>query len=95
MPRWSPDGGELFYVGLDPEGLVAVTISTEPRVEVGVPRALFGLDGYWLTGGSWDVSADGEHFVMVRETSARPVRDRLVLVRNWFEELKARVPTGR
>ena len=45
-----------------------------------------------------DVSPDGERFVAVRSIAddrSVVVADSFTVVLNWFEELKARVPTGR
>jgi hypothetical protein len=38
----------------------------------------------------YDVSADGERFLFAKDD---PASNRLNVVLNWFEELKARVPT--
>ena len=46
-------------------------------------------------GRMYDVSADGQRFLMIKETSGadeRPPSPRIVLVQNWFEELKRLVP---
>jgi hypothetical protein len=45
----------------------------------------------------YDVSADGQRFLMIKETSAaneRAPSARIILVQNWFEELKRLVPTN-
>ncbi len=39
---------------------------------------------------NYDVSADGQRFLMVLDTSA----GELHVVINWFEELKSRAPTN-
>ena len=45
-------------------------------------------------GPSYDIAAVGQRFLMIKaDDSAQPPK--LVLVQNWFEELKARVPTGQ
>ncbi len=41
----------------------------------------------------YDVSANGERLLMVRDGASESAEIRVVL--NWFEELKARVPTGQ
>jgi len=45
-------------------------------------------------GGTYDVSRDGERFLMIRETTngvdTEPTQ--LILVQNWTEELKRLVP---
>jgi hypothetical protein len=44
----------------------------------------------------YDASPDGQQFLMLKESRAadeqRPL-PRMILVENWFEELKAKVPT--
>ena len=47
-------------------------------------------------GRMYDVSADGQRFLMIKESSGadeRPPSARIILVQNWFEELKRLVPT--
>jgi len=93
IPRWSRDGTELFYRDRsgDPRSIMVVSISTEPELELGRPRKLFEAgDMLYL-----EPMPDGEHFVMIRPTSAPARRDRLVLALNWFEELKRLMRTGR
>ncbi len=45
---------------------------------------------------NWDLSLDGQSFLMVRleEEEPKPVTE-LVLIHNWFEEVKRLVPTGK
>jgi Tol biopolymer transport system component len=90
---WSRDGRELFY--REGNRLMVVSLDTSAGLKAGLPRMLF--EGYNTTiGGTYyDVSPDGQRFVMVqgsqRAGMVRP--SELRLVQNWFEELKARVPT--
>ena len=59
----------------------------------GRQSVLFPLDGF-LTSNThpiYDVSQDDKTFVMLRSTASDEV-PRLILVQNFFEELKARVP---
>jgi hypothetical protein len=44
----------------------------------------------------YDVSADGQRFLVIKETPGTdedPPSARIILVQNWFEELKRLVPT--
>jgi hypothetical protein len=44
----------------------------------------------------FDISADAQRFLMIKEGAAAETRTRtagMVLVLNWLEELKQRVPT--
>ena len=45
---------------------------------------------------TWDVSLDSQHFLMAKfgERKPNPVTE-MVLVQNWFEELKRLAPTSR
>ena len=85
---WSPDGDELFYRGA--EGLMRVEVSTEPAFETGTPELMFPMDETLFTfapGRSYDVSSDGERFLVVQSVPA-PTKTPLVVVQNW---LSARV----
>lgn len=60
-------------------------------------RHRFLFDGGWTVPGadepyirSYDIAPDGEHFVMIRHEPAA-IPDRIDIVINWFEELKAKV----
>ena len=57
-------------------------------------------DEYWRSpagGRAYDLTPDGERFVMLKSVDGEDGSGsgELILVLNWFEELKARVPTGR
>ena len=88
---WSRDGRELFYVDerLD---LVAVPVTLSPAFSMGKARRLFAAVEFIAAGSSFDVSADGRRFLMSRPAGADDERsDELVVVENFFEELKAKV----
>jgi len=96
-PVWRRDGRELFYVDTtDPLRIrvMAVPVTTTPTFSAGTPQMLF--EGPFRADGpfrGYDVSADGQRFVMVRADEQAAARvSQMVLVQNWFEELKARVP---
>jgi serine/threonine-protein kinase len=99
---WSRNGRELLF--LDSEGLLtSVAISTAPgaMLSAGPPvrilqrkyyagATLLGLD---LRG--YDVSPDGQRFLMIKEPELPPrvtETANVVLVLNWEEELRDRLP---
>jgi serine/threonine-protein kinase len=91
-PIWSRDGRELYYRSGD--RMMVAVVATGTELSVGIPRALF--EGRyvmgWGGGQMYDVSPEGERFLMVREPpEAAPTEIRVVL--NWVEELKRLVPT--
>ncbi len=96
-PLWAPDGRELFY--LTPgRRLMAVGVQTEPSFAPGAAEEVFG--GYYAPGGgavgrTYDVSPDGERFLMIKESGSDETSStEFILVLNWFEELKRLVPTN-
>jgi serine/threonine protein kinase len=99
-PLWSPDGKELFY--RCPDGIMAVAVDTEPTFKLGKPKVLFpdtyiSLAGGGYEGHPWDIHPDGDRFLMMKQAGAPPLveaapRQKIIIVQNWFEELKQRVP---
>jgi hypothetical protein len=91
LPVWARSGRELFYLSGRQE-MTSVELRPGPNFAVGEPRALFAAGQYVLVGnaGAYDVSPDGRRFVMVR-LAAGAGEIELVVVQNWFEELKTRV----
>jgi Tol biopolymer transport system component len=91
-PRWSPDGKELFYRRGD--SFLAVPVSTAGALSVGDARKLFELraaSGRSTNHAAYDVSPDGRLLVLRLDPRAIPTQIHVVL--NWFEELRAKVPT--
>jgi len=91
---WSHDGRELFYRDFS-GALMSVPVASGPDFAPGRPVRLFEGTGY--TGGgaqgggrTYDVSADGSRFLMVR--TGDQVGTPLVVVLNWFEELRRLAP---
>jgi hypothetical protein len=42
----------------------------------------------------YDVTRDGRRFLMIQEKERAPIKvSQIILVQNWFDELKRRVPT--
>jgi Tol biopolymer transport system component len=87
FPHWASNGRELFYPTV--EGMVSATIETDPVFKVVQRQVLFKLAQY---SSGFDIHPDGDRFVMIKgdATSAQ-----MVVVVNWFEELKRKVPTGK
>jgi len=99
-PAWAPSGRELFYVTAAPEGrirMMAVDVTLSPRFVAGRPHVLFeGRYGVGTPHRHYDVSRDGR-FLMVRgpEGPPSPPVTQMVLVLDWFEELKRLAPSNR
>jgi hypothetical protein len=101
-PAWSRDGRELFYTTTQMFGgqaaftkMMAVAVGLRPPFTAAAPHMFFqGKYGGSGTIRSYDVTADGRRFLMVQQKERPPVSaSEMILVQNWLEELKARVPT--
>jgi eukaryotic-like serine/threonine-protein kinase len=85
-PVWSRDGRELFY--RDRNRLMAVAVRTTTRFSADKPVVLFERPGRtW----SFDVSGNRNFVVVERDPAMPPATVNVIL--NWFDELKALVPT--
>jgi Tol biopolymer transport system component len=94
-PVWARSGQELFYVAPD-GGLMAVRAEPRgPKWSSGSPPKV--VEGPYMTRSLrdkpiYDVSTDGKRFLMVKQP-ANQAAPQIVVVQNWLEELKQRVPT--
>jgi hypothetical protein len=81
--RWRGDGRELYWTSQ--EGTIwAADIQPGPRgLQIGTPRALFTAPIYTATAGSFDVTQDGERFVLLLFASQAEGSIRLNVVSNW------------
>jgi len=94
-PVWARGGGELFY--LDAEGHL-MTAPVRPGTDdpgIGTPTRL--LDRVYVNAGpgrTYDVAPDDRRFLMVKavESAGGTGATELVVVLNWFEDLKRLVP---
>ncbi len=107
-PVWAPNGHDLFFVNRT--SIMAVTVQLTPTFSAGNPTKLFDapsvlLDGRFIGTGTgfthrtYDVSRDGQRFLMIKENAGSSEGNApmagMIVVQNWFEELKAKVPGGK
>jgi serine/threonine protein kinase len=94
-PVWNPRGRELFY--RTGHKMMAVDVTTQPSFSVGKPRMLF--EGPYVptprSFPDYDVSPDGQRFLMLKPNEQAQAPAQINVVLNWFEELKQKVPTGK
>jgi hypothetical protein len=98
-PVWSHSGKELFYINRANE-MVAATIVEQPSFSAQAQTTLFKLPLAVRSNPSrplFDVSRDDRRFIMIRSggqdtTGGSASHERLILVTNWSEELRAKVP---
>jgi Tol biopolymer transport system component len=92
-PVWARNGQELFYRNGDK--MMAVAVQTRPSFTVGTAKMLF--EGRYATPVStnYDISADGQRFLMVKGSQQESAPTQLTVVLNWFQELKRLAPAGK
>jgi len=93
-PRWSPDGREIVYRRGD-TFLAATVRATGGALAIGDSRRLFetrAASGRSVLQAGYSVSPDGRRFLVLL-LDPRAIPTQINVVENWFEELKAKVPT--
>jgi serine/threonine-protein kinase len=98
-PRWAHDGGELFYTVRSgwtvPGVLMSAPVRPGSTFVAGKPTQVLKIPAEATL--AYDVAKDGRflfHFQGATSTSEEATRQEIIVIQNWFEELKARVPTG-
>jgi serine/threonine-protein kinase len=94
-PRWARSGKELFY--RNGRKMMMVAVSLEPEFNASTPRALF--EGEYIDIGApsfvhpnYDVTPDGQRFVMLKPYEAPSAPSQLIVALEWFDDLGRRVP---
>ena len=103
-PAWAHSGRELFY--LDRNNLLTVApVQMTTTFSAGNPTKI--LDTRYYAGSTfqgldlrgYDISPDGQRFLMIKDAPAEPTSTTtaasMVVVLNWFEELKQRLPVAK
>ena len=97
--RWSQNGGEIYYLANNGPGILVAEVDLE-AFSASDPREISGIDRRFRS--NFDVTADGQRFLVTTYLSfgrdgseQEPATPRIVVILNWFEELKRLVPTGR
>ncbi len=85
LPRWSPDGDELFY--FQGQDLMVVAVKGTDSLDLGRPTRLFTASGFQegLT-----VGEGGDSFVLVRPVKSDDTPPVIAIVHNWFSEFRDR-----
>ena len=85
---WRRDGKELFYLSAMGGTAMTVEVNTGDVFQAGVPKQLFKVPAGVLF---WDVSADGNKFLMAAPSGAGPTsqpQPPFTVVLNWQAALK-------
>jgi serine/threonine-protein kinase len=82
---WHGDERELYY--LHGDVMMVADMETEPTLRIGRPRELFRGQFEQIVGKNWDVTPDGQRFLMV-QSERRTAPTEIVVVWNWREGLQ-------
>ena len=92
-PRWSADGRELYFWQGD--AVMAVAVQSDPSLSFDAPvelfRSAYAAEPIGLVR-SYDVARDGRFLMFEAEDAGSPAPASIVVVQNWFEELRRRAP---
>jgi Tol biopolymer transport system component len=94
QPRWRGDGKELFFVGVDGRMMVVpvkATTGPQPSFEPGTPQPLFEVHMAQTSTSfafEYDVTADGQRFLLVTPGPGSASAPLLNMVVNWDAGLK-------
>jgi len=102
-PWWSRKGDELFYVSTETRQLMSVHVplgsAPNPVWSPGPAKVVLKDPYFWGTtagaaAATFDISLDDKRLLMIRpiKESEAPGPSKLIVVQNWFEELKRLVP---
>ncbi len=95
QPVWAHSGEELFY--RSEQRLMVVAVETQPTFKAETPRILFEgfyRPAYFDLTTNYDISPDGQSFMMIKASGDGNSPTQINVVLNWFEELKRLVPTN-
>ena len=86
-PAWSRDGRELFF--RQGRTLMVATVAGGATLSIGSPRPLFSGDFASTPGRTrdYDVSSDGQHFLMVSGPEPVPPAREIRVLRGWTAQL--------
>jgi len=93
QPVWAQNRPELFYLN-DAAEMVSVEVLPGTDFRTGAEQVLFPATAFRddFFHAAFDVTADGQRFVMIRLSDSESLDEELIVVENWFEELERLVP---
>ena len=91
-PVWQHDSSELFYAENANMMAVAVDVIGD-SIRLGRPEKLFAwLSSYYTGVIGFDITADGQNFIMVRPVGDSDEISEILLVQNWLREFEEPAP---
>ena len=89
-PVWAPDGSRLYY--MDGTDFVSVSITGRGTIAVGRPEVLFPTPSFFVDAyhPAFSMEPTGERFLVANTSGTTSRNLNLILVQNWFEEIRSR-----
>jgi len=95
VPAWSPDGGTLYAFTAPNRPVLAIRLQRDPVPVVLEIDTLFSAGNYLEPFPGSVLHPDGDRFILARRrvvaADEAEQSERLILVQNWFEELRERL----
>ena len=82
---WRGDESEIYYVSGN--AMMAASVKPGPPLVVGKPQELFRGDFAAIQGKNYDVTRDGQRFLMVRTDEREPPKE-ISVVLNWLADFE-------
>jgi len=95
-PMWARNGRELFYRNGDK--MMVTAVETQPVFAASKPQLLFEAHyetSYNVFQRDYDVSPDGQRFLMIKGSEQESAATQLNVVLNWSDELRRLAPAGK
>ena len=91
--HWQLDGKQLFY--MESGNIMGVDIATQPSFHASTPRVIVPPKGRETVAAFFDVSPDGQRFLIHQQTSEAAQTAQINVILNWSEELRRRSSSGK
>jgi hypothetical protein len=85
---WRADERELYFRQRD--AMMVADVSADPELTIGKPRVLFRGSFASIQGKNYDVTPNGQRFLMVRVDEPAPPRQISVAL-NWMDNVRSRL----
>jgi len=88
---WARNGKELFYV--NGTSLMVVDVTLQPSFDFSTPKKVCEIPP--STSGPWDISPDGQKFMLIVSPTQQITTTKVNVVLEWFEELKEKFAVNK
>jgi Tol biopolymer transport system component len=86
--KWKGDGKELYYESLDGKIMAAAIQAGAQEIRAETPRVLFAADFQTTSLHEFDVTPDGQRFLLILSSRTQVRSEHLTVVSNWQAALR-------